>query len=95
MSKTQVSDFDPDVCMGTRDDVDGPCPHRAGIGEDTGHGAVDRLARIEGAVMDATGIAADKDESDFKCGMCSCPLVNLGLTNMAPKGCPRLAQHNE
>lgn len=35
------------------------------------------------------------DETDFKCGLCGCPLVNLALTDQAPEGCPRLDNHNK
>lgn len=93
MGKTSVANFDSDVCMGERDDVDGPCRARVPIDADTGRGIVDSLSRLEGAAMDAVGIGEDGDETDFKCGKCSCPLVNLELTNQAPTDCPRLDKH--
>lgn len=93
MSKTSVRDFDPDACMGEHAETSGPCPRRARIDEDTGQGIADRLSRMEGKAMDAVGIGDDGDKTDFKCGMCSCPLVNLELTDMAPQGCPRLDKH--
>lgn len=93
MGKTSVENFDTDVCMGNRADVDGPCPRREAIDAETGNGAVDTLARIEGKAMDAVGMGEEGDETQFKCGMCSCPLVNLDLTNMAPVKCPRLEKH--
>lgn len=93
MGKTSVRDFDTDVCMGERDDVAGPCPKRVPIDEGTGQGTVDRLARLEGAAMNAAGVGEDGDYTDFKCGACGCPLVNLALTDQAPDECPRLEKH--
>lgn len=93
MGKTSVEQFDPDVCMGRRRDVDGRCPHLEDIDADTGRGVVDRLARVESAAMRATGVAQNRDESEFKCGACGCPLVNLHLTDFAPDNCPRLDKH--
>lgn len=93
MSKVSVRNFDTDVCMGQRGDFDSPCPKRVPVDADTGRGVVDGLSRIEGQAMNAVGIGEDGDYTDFKCGMCSCPLVNLALTDLAPEGCPRLASH--
>lgn len=93
MAKTSVRDFDTDVCMGERDDVDGPCPERVPVDADTGRGAVDGLARIEKSAMDAMGVGEEGDYTDFKCGCCGCPLANLGLTDQAPVECPRLDKH--
>jgi hypothetical protein len=93
MAKRSVRDFDTDVCMGQHPDYNNPCPHRVPVDADTGHGVTDRLSQIEGAAMDAMGIGEDGDYTDFKCGMCACPLANLGLTNMAPTNCPRIQDH--
>lgn len=93
MAKTSVEDFDTDVCMGERADVNGPCPRRVSIDADTGRSAVDRLARAEGKAMDAVGIGEEGDYTDFKCGECGCPLANLALTDQAPEECPRLDKH--
>lgn len=89
MPKTAVADFDPDVCTGDRADVSGPCPELADMDESTGNGMVDKLSRVEGAAIEAaTG------EQQQKCGMCGCPLANLGAFNRAPEGCPRVDKHD-
>lgn len=95
MSKVSVTNFDSDVCMGDRADVDGPCPRRVPIDEDTGRRVIDGLARIEGRALNAVRGGDAQDESDFKCGCCGCPLVNLELANVAPEDCPRLESHNK
>lgn len=94
MAKTSVRDFDADVCMGERLDVGDPCPHMVRIEEDTGRPVVDRLARAERKAMEVVNLAGNDGPGDFKCGMCSCPLTNLELTNQAPEGCPRLRKHD-
>lgn len=77
MGKTRVADFDRSVCTG--------CPFRVAVDADTDRPVIDRLAAVEGAVID----------EEYKCGLCSCPLVNLELTNVAPDACPRLEAHND
>lgn len=79
--------------MGQRADVDSPCRYIQEIEEDTGRGVVDRLARAQKKAMDVVGIAEGRDKTDFKCGACGCPLVNLELTNMAPNRCPYKNKH--
>lgn len=93
MGKTSVQSFDSDVCMGGRADVDGPCRYLADVDDDTGRPIVDRLARAESAALSVAGIAQEGSKTDFKCGCCGCPLVNLELTNEAPVRCPRLDKH--
>lgn len=90
MAKQAVSDFDQDVCRGDHPDTDGPCPELARVDEDTGHGNVDLLSRVEGAALEAaTG------EEQYKCGLCGCPLANLGAFNRAPEDCPRIQLHDQ
>lgn len=95
MSKVSVTNFDTDICMGTRADVNGECPKRVPIEEDTGRPVVDRLARAERAAINVVSATDGEDETDFKCGCCGCPLVNLELTGQAPEDCPRLALHDQ
>lgn len=95
MGKANVEDFDPDVCMGRRNDVSGVCSELADIGEDTGRPLVDALAKAEGFGLSAISGGDEPGPEDFKCGMCGCPLPNLQLFDEAPTGCPRLAQHNQ
>lgn len=89
MGKQKVSDFNQAVCRGSHPDVDGPCPHLAEMDEDTGHGTVDRLARFEEKLLSAV-----KRQKQYKCGLCGCPLANLGATNYAPDDCPRIEEHD-
>lgn len=88
MDKVRVRDFDPTVCMGQHPDYDGPCPHLEANDADTGHGVVDRLRRLETSALNAI-----TDVQDGACGMCGCPLVNLGALDFAPGNCPRLEGH--
>lgn len=60
------------------------CPFREAVDADTGRPIIDRAASVEGAIIG----------EDYKCGLCSCPLKNLEITNVAPDNCPRLDQHN-
>lgn len=88
MGKTRVNDFDGDVCRGEAPGTTGPCPELVAGNAETGHGTVDRLARIETSAIEAvTG------SDPGKCGMCGCPLTNLELFEQAPEGCPRIEQH--
>lgn len=93
MGKVNVRDFDPRVCMGLRDDVDGPCPHLKAIDADTGRPIVDRLARLEGFGLNALGGGDGPGASDCKCGACGCPLPNLELFEQVPEECPRISEH--
>lgn len=89
MGKTRVSDFDRSICDGDHDAVSGACPHRVAGDADTGRGGIDALAAIETRIAEAvTG-----DEA-AKCGLCGCPLLNLGAVNVAPDNCPRLHLHD-
>lgn len=93
MAKVVAENFDPNVCMGQRLDLDGPCPHMVRTEESTGRPVVDRLARAERKALEVVNLAGDDGPGDFKCDMCGCPLTNLQLTNRAPEGCPRLRKH--
>lgn len=95
MGKVNVADFKTEVCMGEDARFDGPCPHRMPVGEDNDKAVVDTLARAEGAALNVLSRANGESPSDFKCGMCSCPLVNLAVADVAPANCPRLAAMNE
>lgn len=88
MPKVRVRDFSQQVCRGERPDVDGPCPHFVAGDADTGRGVVDRLARIEGAAIEA---ATGSDPG--RCGLCGCNLPNLAALGVAPGGCPRIPEH--
>lgn len=89
MVKRRVADFDQAVCKGEAPGVFGPCSHLETRGGSTGRAVIDALADVEGRALEAvTG------ERQFKCGMCGCPLANLGATDMAPEGCPRLSRHD-
>jgi len=78
--KIPVSDMDPDACEG--------CPYRTTTDESTGRGVIDTAARLEGEVLErATG------DTQYKCGLCGCPLTNLALFNRVPASCPRTAAH--
>lgn len=89
MGKQKVSDFNQAVCRGSHPDVSEPCPHLAEMDEDTGNETVDRLARVESKILGALN-----RQTDYKCGLCGCPLRNLGATNYAPDDCPRLEVHD-
>lgn len=88
MPKVRVRDLDQAACRGERSDVDGPCPHFVASDADTGRGVVDRLARIEGAAIEA---ATGSDPG--KCGACGCPVTNLSALNVVPPDCPRIPEH--
>lgn len=88
MGKTRVRDFDQGVCAGEHPAVTGACPHRVRADEQRDGDAVDTLAWVETRILEtATG------DEQFSCGLCGCPLANLGAFNMAPDDCPRIAQH--
>lgn len=90
MGKRRVSDFDPSVCLGEHPAATGPCPHLVPIDADTGRPIIDRLRRAEAAT-----VGRITDMSDGACGMCSCPLKNLAVLDMAPDECPRIHLHDQ
>lgn len=88
MSKVRVNDMDPDVCMGERADVAGPCEYLVPDDADTGHGVIDAARRVEMAVLRRM-----TDPQEGACSACGCSLVNLGALSLVPTECPRIAEH--
>lgn len=78
--KVRVNNFDESNCEG--------CPHRVEGGENTGNGAVDRLASAQ-----TRALSAAKGRTEYKCGLCGCPLFNLALFGSVPVNCPRIEDH--
>lgn len=88
MDKTHVDHFQQDVCTGEAGRESTPCEHAVAGDADTGRPLVDLLARVE-----TTAIGTLAGNRQLKCGLCGCPLANLSAFDLAPAGCPRLADH--